>query len=383
MTPLRLLAIIEADSITGPAKNLLEFARQAARENVVTTIATFVRGSGNAFTKAAEEISADTSSIELVKIPEKGPFDPGTLRSLRDIVATTQPDIVQTHAVKSHFLARMSGLGNGRPWVAFHHGYTWPNAKAKAYNQLDRWSLRAAAKVFTVSVPFREELTAIGVNPSRIEIIHNAIPANWGKGGRGQRAKVLRASVGIADDRNVVLIVGRLSREKDHLTLLEAFQNLPAEAKAHLVIVGEGPERPRIEQRARELGIVKRITMTGHQDSAAPWYGAADLAVLSSLSEGSPNALLEAMATKVPIVATAVGGIPEMVTDGESALLVQPGDVAGMSLAMKRLLLEPALAFQLQQRALELIFERHRPEARMRLLLAIYRSITNGTSKRV
>jgi glycosyltransferase involved in cell wall biosynthesis len=372
MTQLRLLAIIEAYSITGPAKNLLEFARRAAAHNVLTTIATFTRDRpDNQFTQAvrAEGIAMET-------IPERGAFDPAVFPSLRSLAARVRPDVIQTHAVKSHFLARMAGLPELAPWVAFHHGYTWPSLKARAYNQLDRWSLRSANKVLTVSAPFRGQLAAFGVRPERIEIIHNAIPAEWGaRACQPEEAARLRTSMGIPGNRKVILIVGRLSSEKDHLTLLEAVGRLRSMVAPHLVIVGDGPEKPRIEERVRQLGLGEYVTFTGQRSSAEPWYGIADVAVLSSLTEGSPNALLEAMATNVPVVASAVGGVPEIVTHEESALLIDPGNAESMSAAIARLLTEPELAERLQKRSRELILQRHQPEARTQRLVSIYRSL--------
>jgi glycosyltransferase involved in cell wall biosynthesis len=290
------------------------------------------------------------------------------------LVDRVRPDIIQTHAVKSHFLVRAAGLQKRTPWIAFHHGYTWPTVKAKAYNQLDRWSLRAASQVLTVSLPFRDQLVAIGVRPERIQIIHNAIPADWGS------QACHPPKTGIPADRKVVLIVGRLSREKDHLTLLEAVNRVRSGVVIpHLVIVGDGPERPRIEAKISELGLNGFVTFTGHQSSAEPWYRIADVAVLSSLSEGSPNALLEAMATNVPVVATAVGGVPEIATNEESALLVQPGDVAAMSAALTRILTDPELTTRLVSRSRELILERHEPEARVRKLVQIYRAVSDSS----
>jgi len=382
MKPIRLLAIIEASSITGPAKNLLDFARRAAGQNVSTTIATFTRGAAeNQFTRAVVEAATLFPGIALRTIPERGPFDADTLRLLRELRAEAQPDIIQTHAVKSHFLVRAAGLPGLAPWVAFHHGYTWPTLKARAYNQLDRWSLRAANRIVTVSVPFRDQLAAFGVPLNRIEIVHNAIPTDWGAAACGAGAAArLRAETGIPADRKVILIVGRLSREKDHLTLLEAVNRLRGQLTPHLVIVGEGPEKPRIDERIRQLDLGGLVTFTGHQASAEPWYGIADAAVLSSLSEGSPNALLEAMATKVPVVATAVGGVPEIVTDEESALLVSPGDPVAMSAALSRVLTDSDLRSRLISRAHQLILERHDPEARMRKLVAIYRDVVASAS---
>ncbi len=369
MSRLRLLAIIEAYSITGPAKNLLEFAKLAREADVETTIATFTRGSErNLFIDTALE-----GGFPVEVIHESGLYDPSVIRNLSQLVERLRPAIIQTHAVKSHFLARSASLPSRAPWVAFHHGYTWPTLRARLYNQLDRWSLRAARKVLTVSVPFREELIARGVSPDRIEIIHNAIPPDWGRRFRepGQ-AQPLRAKLGIGADRNVILIVGRLSREKDHLTLLEAIAGLRPELSPHLVIVGEGPERPRIEERIRSLGLTSSVTLTGQQESAEPYYGIAQIAVLSSRSEGSPNALLEAMAAGVPVVATQVGGIPEIVTHRESAWLIEPGDATAMKGSLAALLEDPVMARNLVDHAQQRILKHHSPEARVAKLVDIY-----------
>jgi glycosyltransferase involved in cell wall biosynthesis len=370
MSNLRLMAIIEATSITGPAKNLLEFARLGKDSGVDTSIATFARGEvDNLFIRTARE-----AGIIVEVIPESGPFDRSVMRALAATADRLHPDIIQTHAVKSHFLARLAGLPRSAPWVAFHHGYTWPTRRAQAYNQLDRWSLRAARKVLTVSAPFRDELVSHGVRRERIEIVHNAIRLDWGSRGSGPIE-----SLGIPAGRKVVLIVGRLSKEKDHITLIRALARLRPRIDPHLLIVGEGPNRFPIEQEIARLGLAGHVTLTGHRPSAEPYYRIADLAVLSSLSEGSPNALLEAMAAGVPAVATAVGGIPEIVRDGESALLVQPSDLEGMSAAMARLLIdEPGLALQLAEHSRSLVRERHSPEGRVRRLIGIYRSVAES-----
>ncbi len=377
MTNLRLLAIIEATSITGPAKNLLEFARLGRDAGVETSIATFARGeTDNLFIRTVRE-----AGIALEVIPESGPFDRSAMRALAATADRLHPDIIQTHAVKSHFLARLSGLPRRGPWVAFHHGYTWPTRRAQAYNQLDRWSLRAAQRVLTVSAPFRDELVSHGVRRDRIEIVHNAIRSDWGsRGSTPAETAALRGSLGIPEGRKVVLIVGRLSKEKDHITLIRALARLQSRIDPHLLIVGEGPNRAAIEQEIARLGLTEHVTLTGHQPSAEPYYGVADLAVLSSLSEGSPNALLEAMAAGVPAVATAVGGIPEIVQDGESALLVQPSDLEDMSSAMARLLIdEPDLASALVEHSRILVRERHTPEGRVRTLSGIYRSVAGAS----
>ncbi|HEY9142387.1 MAG TPA: glycosyltransferase family 4 protein [Bryobacteraceae bacterium] len=377
MKSIKLLAIMEANSITGPAKNLLHFARTArsggAAPAVEVSVAVFQRPDGSdLFIQAAREMS-----VPVYPIAEAGRFDRRVMAGLSALGQSLQPDVVESHAVKSHFLVRKSGLNRLAPWVAFHHGYTWPDVRARLYNQLDRWSLRAASRVVTVSQPFRQVLIRHGVPAARIEIVHNAIEPDWGRAALPAPAE-LRARLGIDPARKVILIVGRLSREKDHLALLRALSQLAAPragggaTNIHLLIVGEGPERPSIEAAIRDLGLGEVVTLTGQVPSAEPYYGIADLAVLSSLSEGSPNALLEAMAARVPVVATAVGGIPEIVSDRETALLVPPRNPEALCRAMRELLANETLAGGLAARASELILTRHTPEARTRRLVEIY-----------
>jgi glycosyltransferase involved in cell wall biosynthesis len=372
MKPLRLLAIIEARTLTGPAKNLLEFARLAKAQGVETSVATFTRTEDS-------DLFVDTArreSVPVFAIPEHGRFDRMVIPALTELVSIVRPDVLQTHAVKSHFVARISGLPRRIPWVAFHHGYTWPDWRARAYNQVDRWSLRAAAKVLTVSDPFRQQLQARGVPPERIGIVHNAIRPDWaGHAREPAHAAALRAELKIAPDRNVVLVVGRLSREKDHLTLIDALHLLPSCFSPVLVIVGDGPERKRIEERIAGRGLAGNVILTGQRSSAEPYYGIADLAVLPSRTEGSPNALLEAMAAGVPVVATAVGGVPEIATDGETALLVKPADAHALADAMARLLADAQLGFRLADRARQLARQRYTPEERTRRLVGIYRGV--------
>jgi glycosyltransferase involved in cell wall biosynthesis len=381
MKPVRLLAFLEATSLTGPAKNLLEFARIARDQRfdppIEVLIATFRRsGDSDVLLNAAERLGIPTYPIA-----ERGRFDRSVLGSMQSLARELAPDIIQTHAVKSHFLIRRAGLDRTWAWVAFHHGYTWPNLRARVYNQLDRWSLPAARRIVTVSKAFRDELVRHRVAPERIAIVHNAIDPGWGEGAQVSAA-ALRAKLGIAIGAKVILSVGRLSREKDHATLLDALDQIRVAGQIvpHLVIVGDGPERSRIERRIQELKLAAHISMTGQQPSAEPYYGLADVAVLSSRSEGSPNALLEAMAAGVPLVATTVGGIPEMVTSGDSALLVHPADSRELAQALTAALTDRELTDRLTGRARQLVETRFSPGARAQFLCALYRDLVNPLS---
>jgi glycosyltransferase involved in cell wall biosynthesis len=382
MKTLRLLALLEADSITGPAKNLLSFAAMTALKktdpSIEVSIAVYQRShSSNVFLEKARQCS-----IPVYTIPESGRFDRSVIERMKSLARELRPDIVQSHAVKSHFLFRLAALNKVAPWIAFHHGYTWTDLTMRLYNQLDRWSLRAADRVVTMSLPFRQQLARNGVDLSRIEVVHNAINPAWSSEFRTAATQsALRRQLKIADASRVLLIVGRLSLEKDHLIPLEAMHLLAEMSKTrdlpatHLVIVGDGPERGRIEKMIRRFNLTEAVTLTGQVASAEPYYAIADIALISSRTEGSPNALLESMAARVPVVATAVGGVPEIATDNETALLIPPRDAHAMSQAIASLLIDHGRARRLTEAAYQCVVTRFTPEVRTQRLLGIYQDV--------
>jgi glycosyltransferase involved in cell wall biosynthesis len=178
-----------------------------------------------------------------------------------------------------------------------------------------------------------------------------------------------------------VLTIGRLSREKAHLDLVNAFARLRhdyAELNAKLLIVGDGPERGAVEAAIKTLGIGGRVYLAGQISDVRPYYAAADVFVLPSHSEGSPYVLLEAMRAGMPLIATSVGGVPEMVADKETALLVSPRDTQAMAAAIARVLQDAQLAHQLAANASALVATRYSPEVYVRSLFEIYRSLIPG-----
>jgi len=380
---MKLLAVIEASSVTGPAKNLIDFAKLARElpptERIETSVATFERESASrpdAFMEAVRE-----AGIPIFSIVQRSVADRRAISGLREAFHRFTPDIVQTHAVKGHFLMRMSGLNAERPWIAFHHGYTFTDLKMRAYNQLDRWSLRGASRIVTVSAAFERQLRSQGTPPQRISVLHNAIDSHWMSG--LPDATGLRAALGFASEDRVVLTVGRLSQEKAHTDLVLAMKRLgelTPQIPARLIIVGEGPERDRIQQTARACGLTDNVTLAGFVRDPRPYYAIADVVVLSSLTEGSPNALLEAMAARVPVVATAVGGIPEIVQDQESALLVPSREPEALASAIAATFADPAATSRRVAAARALIETRHSPEARAAQLVKIYQESIQTTN---
>jgi glycosyltransferase involved in cell wall biosynthesis len=174
-----------------------------------------------------------------------------------------------------------------------------------------------------------------------------------------------------------------LSTEKGHADLVEAMALLRARRQTaiRLVIVGDGPEREALQRQAMQRGVADCILFTGHQESVGPYYGMADVFVLPSHSEGSPNALLEAMAAGLPIVSTAAGGAAEMVADERSALVVERGNPGAISCAVDRLLGDKELAGRLAAAA-QVAARAYTAEAYTVSLLKIYAAVAADNAAR-
>jgi glycosyltransferase involved in cell wall biosynthesis len=285
---------------------------------------------------------------------------------------------VQTHGVKSHFLLRLSGVWRSRPWVAYHHGYTAEGWRMRGYNQLNRWSLRAPAQVVTMCEPFKQILISQGAPRNRISVVHNSVGPDWFVERNSGGAALCEIGMSKAENERFILVVGRLSKEKGHADLLAALQQLNRfrqDMRLRLIVLGEGPEQPRLEQLVRALNLQHEVVFRGHVPDARPYYRVADILVIPSASEGSPNVLLEAMAAGLPVVATAVGGIPEIVTHDEHAMLVQAHDPAAMAQAIALVLSDSLLGKRLAESARSLAATKYSPEQRARHLLELYAGV--------
>jgi len=364
---IRVVSIMEADFVTGPAKNLIEFG-QRARLGVDLSVVAYLRGEQG----ETEFIrTARGAGLRVDLVHERGRFDLSIASKLRELVRLRAADIVQTHNTKSHFFLRYSGIWRERPWVAFHHGYTTPDLKMRLYDQTDRWSLRAARHLVTVCGPFADQLARRGISRDRISVRHNSVtepvPVSEAE------VRRVRSELHLAEGTPVLVSIGRLSQEKGHADLIQALPELRESGlEFHLVIVGEGPERGRIEEQVRRLNLASRVTLAGLQHDVRPYYALANLVALPSHSEGSPNVLLEAMIHGRGIVATRVGGVPEIATDEETALLVPARDPAALGRAIGRMLKDQSLRERLAARAREVAAAAYSPEAYCRSMVELY-----------
>jgi glycosyltransferase involved in cell wall biosynthesis len=365
---------MEATSVTGPAKNLIGFCRWAhspvgATAGLQISIATYNRGNDSGRQGFAD--AARAAGISTYVIQERGRFDRTVFAQFAKIMADATPHVIQTHNTKSHLLLKHLKRPASTPWIAFQHGYQDTDLKLHLYNQLDRWTLRSADRVVSVCRAFTRRLIAYGVRPEQIRVLHNSVTPT---GPVVQEEKeALRRRLGVHPDQAVILTIGRFSREKGHADLLQALQPLCLDVQPwKAVLLGDGPEKERLMHLAARLGLSERVAFAGFDPYVQPYYAIADVFVLPSHSEGSSNVLLEAMAARVPIAATSVGGTPEIVTDGETALLTAGADPPALAGSLRRLLVDKNLAFGLREAAFDRVLTRFSPDHYRRALLGIY-----------
>jgi glycosyltransferase involved in cell wall biosynthesis len=379
---MKILSVVEATNVNAVAKLVLDFFRSASElspgrtdlSSIEGSIVTFDRTTAGADGPNDFIAAVRADGIELDVIPERRRFDLSVIPALKAVAEKRGPDIIVTNSVKSHFLMWRSRLWKEYPWVAFHHGYTSTDRKMRLYNRFDRFSLPKADLIVTVCAAFAGELTTVARVPAeKIRVQHNSIRPAQRPAPEDVRA--LRERLGIANDHRVILSIGRMSKEKAHADLIEAFKQLGAanlDLNCTLVIVGDGPERETLTATVHALGIAKRVVFAGQVRDVQPFYAMADAFVLSSHSEGSPNVLLEAMAAPVPVVATSVGGVPEMVENEKSALLVPARDPTALAAAITRILRDSNLGLRLAEDAAAVLAKNHTPEQYVCALVKIY-----------
>jgi len=291
------------------------------------------------------------------------------------------PDVVHTHGARPDVVDGGVPRGLGIPVVSTVHGFTGGGWKNRLYERLMIRAYRRFAAVVAVSRPIVERLTRAGVAAARVHLVRNAWAGN--DGGAPVAPNAARAALGLPGDGPRIGWIGRLSPEKGPDIMVDALAHLVA--PVHLSMIGEGSDAASLRSRAVGAGIGDRVTWHGNVPDAGTLLPAFDVFVLSSRTEGTPIVLLEAMAAGVPIVATAVGGVPDVVSGGE-AVLVPGEDPQALAKAIDAVLSDPAGArvrAQVARRRLEREFAL---EPWLDRYLEIYRSVSalqGGEGKRV
>jgi glycosyltransferase involved in cell wall biosynthesis len=282
--------------------------------------------------------------------------------------------------MKSILLTRLTSRTMGVPVVTHFHD---SNRLGPLTESLLRGSAHWDAASLAISAAVRNfAVDTLGVDAKNIQVLYNCIETRpCAPAGPSERERV-RREFGIPLDAPLIGVIGRFSREKGHTQFLQAFAGLLREMPAvKVLLVGDGVLRVRCEQLARTLHLEHSTRFAGFRHDVPAILEAVDLVAIPSLEEGLSFVALEAMAAGRPLVATAVGGLPEIVRHGETGLLARGGDMPGMMQAMKLILTDVALRERLVAGGLQLV-QNLSVEAHVRALLAVYDRALQGNSGR-
>lgn len=329
--PLTIFHLISSEGVYGSAKVLLTLGKGLAQRGHHVIVGNMVTpgGQSNAVLKEAE-----TAGLQAQEFVCQGRLDRATLAKLKDFIRKQHIDIVHTHGYKTNYYASDVKQNNQVKLVATCHNWTSNTLKMKLYEMVDYYTLKKFDRVVAVSTEIFEKLRQHGMKEPLLKLIYNGIDTSAGV---SAASFGLRKKYGLDEKTLCFGTIGRLSPEKGQAYLIEAFAHLAKErGDSRLFIVGEGPDRLKLERDVQKRGLAKQVIFTGYQPQAQTMLADFDVFVLPSLKEGVPMVLLEAMMAGKVIVATAVGEIPAII--GEGGIICPPRDARALADALKNAL---------------------------------------------
>lgn len=290
-------------------------------------------------------LSGISNSVEAIfmEIPDRGYLR--ERRRVSELCREWTPDILHTHGYRPDVLDAGVARALGVPTVSTVHGFTGHDAKNRVYEWLQRRALRQFDAVVAVSQPLARELARSGVPEERLHTVRNELPTSEAP----REPPAARRALGVPLEPFHVGWVGRLGPEKGPDVLLNALVHI-RDLSMVASVVGEGRMKEELEKQAVSLGVANLLHWHGRVPKAARFFRAFDVFVLSSRTEGTPMVLFEAMAAEVPIVATEVGGVPDVVTS-RTGILVPPDDPDALAGAIRRVHDQPGAARKRAQAA--------------------------------
>ncbi len=339
---------------------------------------------------------ADARGVEIVRIDELG----REISPLRDLMATIRlaklirkerPQILHTHTAKAGTVGRVAArlAGSRRPPIVVHtfhghvlRGYFGP-VRTLFFRLLERWLAAGTTALIAVSPQVRDDLVALGVaRRERFVVIRLGIELDERVAPEQNGRAESRRYLGIPGDRFAVGWIGRMTAVKRTDDVLIAFKILrDSGVDAVLCMVGDGPDRRQLEQRAHELGVARDTVFLGYQEDVAPFYAAFDTLVLPSGNEGTPVTVIEALAAERPVVATRVGGVPDVVRDGEDGFLVEAGATDDLAERLGRLARDPVLRTRMGRKGRERVLPRYAVNRLVDEVDQLYRSLLDVESR--
>jgi glycosyltransferase involved in cell wall biosynthesis len=385
----KVLRVIARLNMGGPALHVAYLTEGLATRGYETTLVagTLARG------EDSMQFVAERHGVEVVRVDELH----REISPLRDVVAAVrlarlirrlQPEILHTHTAKAGAVGRLGALlaGPARPRIVVHtfhghvlRGYFGP-VRTGFFRLLERSLARVSTRLIAVSPEVRDDLVALRVAPAeKFSVIRLGIElserVDLDNASRAETRRVL----GIGPDSFVVGWIGRMTAIKNTDVVLQAFAALRERGvDAALCLIGDGPDRDALERKAHGLGVMRHCLFLGYQENVARFYAAFDAFLLASENEGTPVTTIEALAAGCPVVATRVGGVPDVVEDGVDGFLTEPRDADALAERLERLAVDPGLRARMGRAGRERVLTRYAVGRLVDDVDELYRTLLSG-----
>ena len=385
--PVRVLRVIARLNVGGPALHVAYLSSGLAHHGYETTL---VAGDVAPGEESMEQVAVERG-VEIVRLPglsrELSPIrDLASVWRLAGIIRRVKPDVIHTHTAKAGAVGRAAALLSGhRRAVVVHtfHGHVlkgyFGSAGSLVFRGIETALARVTDRLVAVSPEVRDELVAMKVAPlEKFEVIRLGIDLEPRVTFAGDRDEE-RRRLGIPGGKFVVGWFGRMTavkRTDDLLTTLAGLRERGVDAL--LLLVGDGADRALLEQRAHDLGIARSCLFLGYQEDVARWYAVCDAVVLTSANEGTPVTIIEALAAAKPVVSTNVGGVGDVVDEGETGFLVRRGDTHALAERLAVLAREPERAKRMGEAGRKLVLERYAVSRLVADVDDLYRRLLTG-----
>ncbi len=363
---MRIIHLRASNFYGGPERQLHHHARLAASSSFHVIIASFSEQGTPEF---IDVIARDGLSTHVFDVANA--YDSRAIGRIKKYLRQENIDLLCTHDYRTHVIGWLATRSIRTRWIAFSRGWTRDNLKVRAYHLLDKIIVRAADHIVAVSHGQKKKLQKIWIPTHKISVAHNAIsldaidnitPLN------------LRDRHKFDPKDKIIIAAGRFSAEKGQLHLIRAAAQLAAKyPKLKFLLFGDGPDMFQAKSLIETHNLQQTVFCPGFEKQMIAAIKGADIIVNPSLSEGLPNIVLEAMACRKPVIATAVGGVPELISHGDDGLLIRPGNPTELAVAIEEIIENPDRAAAIAENGRRRVKNDFTFEKQFEVITGIYR----------
>jgi glycosyltransferase involved in cell wall biosynthesis len=316
-----------------------------------------------------KELNCDVSIIYMHK-----KFEINNISDLVRIIREKEIHLIHTHSYRSDVIGLIAAKITKRPIVSTVHGWTSTTGRVRVYEYVQKKVMRYFDTVIPVSQQINDELIQNRVRKNRLRKIHNII--NYRNFSDDKVSSDLKNKYRIDSKTPSLGVIGRLSREKGHIILLKAITMIRKQyPNIKLFIIGDGDQESRLREFVKAEKMENTVFFCGFQKNVYPFYQLFDIFILPSLAEGIPLVLLEAMHFKKPIIASNVGGIPELIEHGVTGELIPSGEPMPLANAILKLLRDRQYAWQIGENGHKVLLKNYSPEGWIQEIEDVYRTV--------